>query len=347
MQICRINPLSDPRWQRFVESHRAAAIFHTRAWLEALHRTYGYEPVVYAGVGADQELVSGIPFCRIRSFVTGRRLVSLPFSDHCQPLVENAGQLADLVAAAENDIKRDGFKYVELRPLELDQPYIEAVNLAESSEAVLHRLNLARSQQVIVDGFHKSCVLRKIRNTCTGLVYEAGRSESLLARFYRLLLLTRRKHQLPPQPLVWFRNLISSLGDALTIRLVSKDGLPIASVLTLSFKKIVTYKYSCSDPRFNSMAGTVHLIWDIIQESMTMGATELDLGKSDLDTPGLIQFKDHWGAVRSRLLYYRYPSPARRVSRHPAMVSAAQRLLTAIPDSMFTAVGGLLYRHVG
>ena len=347
MQVCRIDPLSDLRWPRFVDSHPAAGIFHTRAWLQALHRTYGYEPVVYAGVGMGGELVSGIPFCKIRSFVTGRRLVSLPFSDHCQPLADNIDQLRDLVTAAENDIRRQGFKYVELRPVTADETSLAPIHLTPSYWSVLHRLDLARSQQSIVDGFHKSCIRRKISKERADLVYEEGRSASLLAGFYRLLILTRRRHQLPPQPLIWFRNLIQCLGDGLTIRLLSKDGAPIASILTLTFKGVVTLKYSCSDDRFNSMAGTIHLMWQTIQDAIRSGATQLDLGKSDLDAPGLIQFKDHWGAAQSPLTYFRGPSVAKARSQHPVIVSAAQRLLTAIPDSIFTAVGGLLYRHVG
>jgi hypothetical protein len=291
--------------------------------------------------------VSGIPFCKIRSFVTGRRLVSVPFSDHCQPLAANAEELTAMLAAVQDDVRREGFKYLELRPLHLAERELALARLAKSSEAVVHRLDLGRSRTEIVNGFHKSCILRKIRGGRDKLVCEEGRSEVLLGKFYRLLVLTRRKLQLPPQPLAWFRNLIDRLGDALTIRVLSTDGVPIASVLTLSFKRVVTYKYSCSDPQFNSLAGTVHLIWRIIQDAMQAGAIELDLGKSGLDTPGLIVFKDHWGAVKSPLTSYTYPAPVMTRAQNPAVVAAAKRLLRAFPDPVFTAVGGLLYRHVG
>ena len=42
------------------------------------------------------ELQSAIVFCRIRSGFTGARLVSLPFSDHCDPLVASPDDLAVL-----------------------------------------------------------------------------------------------------------------------------------------------------------------------------------------------------------------------------------------------------------
>src|SRR5258705_3628038 len=101
MTISCVDP-SSAAWQTFVESHPNSRIFHTSGWLEALRRTYGYEPIVYAASNG-RSITSGIPFCRIRSRLTGRRLVSLPFSDHCQPLVAETEQFRDLLAAAKAD----------------------------------------------------------------------------------------------------------------------------------------------------------------------------------------------------------------------------------------------------
>ncbi len=42
------------------------------------------------------------------------------------------------------------------------------------------------------------------------------------------------------------------------------------------------------------------------------GSRMLDLGRSDVDQPGLIAFKDHLGATQSTLTYYRYPKRAPR-----------------------------------
>jgi hypothetical protein len=42
-----LDPTNDSRWAEFVERHPRASVFHTVGWLEALRRTYGYEPVAY------------------------------------------------------------------------------------------------------------------------------------------------------------------------------------------------------------------------------------------------------------------------------------------------------------
>ena len=41
-----LDPLADARWDDLLERHPRASVFHSRGWLEALKRTYGYEPIV-------------------------------------------------------------------------------------------------------------------------------------------------------------------------------------------------------------------------------------------------------------------------------------------------------------
>src|SRR5437867_8367151 len=146
MDVCRINPLTDPRWRHFVESHPDASIFHTPEWLEALRRTYGYEPIAYAATCTAGHIKSGIPFCRVNSLLTGRRLVSLPFSDHCQPLVGNADDLIELLEAARRDAERQRLKYVEVRPLIAYEGCVQSrTKFEESSRVVVHRIDLRLS----------------------------------------------------------------------------------------------------------------------------------------------------------------------------------------------------------
>src|SRR6185369_4897333 len=86
--VYQIDPLRDPRWPEFVNRHRDASVFHSRPWLQAVQRTYGYTPVVYTTSAPTEALSNGIVLCRISSWLTGRRMVSVPFSDHCEPLVD-------------------------------------------------------------------------------------------------------------------------------------------------------------------------------------------------------------------------------------------------------------------
>src|SRR5216683_3051172 len=85
--VHEIDPLGDPRWDQLVENHPKASVFHSANWLRALQSAYDYDPVVLTTSPPGVALSNGLVFCRIKSWLTGRRLVSLPFSDHCEPLV--------------------------------------------------------------------------------------------------------------------------------------------------------------------------------------------------------------------------------------------------------------------
>jgi CelD/BcsL family acetyltransferase involved in cellulose biosynthesis len=345
--IERIDPLKDARWPEFLQRHPNASIFHTPGWLEALRRTYGYQPVVFTSSSSTHELANGLVFCCINSRFTGRRLVSLPFSDHCQPLADNPERLMALLRFLEQSLKKEKWRYVELRPLTIGGSSLSGFEQNQTS--YIHILNLSGSQDEIFRGFHKDSIQRKIRRAeREGLTYEEGRSEQFLDQFYHLLLRTRRRHQLPPQPREWFRNLIDCLGDQLKIRVASRHGQPMASILTLGFKNVLVYKYGCSDAKYHNL-GPMHLLfWKSIQEAKNNGLKEFDLGRSDADNEGLVEFKSRWGATQSKLTYLRYPaSVVREASSEGWGVRIAKRLFLHMPDGFLEAAGKLLYRHVG
>lgn len=345
MAVYEIDPIKDARWHEFLQQHPAASIFHTPGWLQALHRTYGYKPVALTTSLPGQPLTNGSPFCEISSWLSGRRLVSLPFSDHCTPLVESSEQIRELLAAVQERIEQQNWKYVEIRALDFQLP--DSAVSGPSKVFVSHHLDLRPSQDEIFRTFHKDCVQRTIRRAeKANLTYEAGTSEKLLVKFYYLLLSTRRKHGLPPQPKAWFRNLVACLRDQVTIHVASIDTRPIASILTLRHKRVLVYKYGCSDQRANHFGGTHLLLWKAIQSAKSDGLSEFDLGRSECDNPGLISFKDRWGAKRSVLTYFRFPLKGRMEST-ATQGALVKYLFAHVPDSVLVAAGRMLYKHVG
>ena len=346
VSVCKLNPLQDPRWQRFVDSHPHASVFHTTQWLEALHRTYRYEPVVYTTTPPGNPLSNGIVFCRIRSWVSGSRLVSLPFSDHCEPLA-NAQEMTELMDSLRVSRDRTRWKYIEVRPLQ-STAAAQPSDLTKTESYSLQMLDLAPDLDTLFRNFHKSCVQRKIhRAEREKLVYEQGRSDALLKKFYNLLLLTRRRHGLPPQPLIWFRNAIASLGDAVLIRIASKDGQAVASIVTIQYRSTLVYKYGCSDSRFNNLGGNSLLFWRAIQDAKKDGLSRFDLGRSETDNHGLITFKENWGAASMPLDYYRLPARQPFHLHSGWRTRVAKGVFSIMPDTLFAATGKLLYRHIG
>ena len=343
--VYKIDPLQDVRWVEFLKQHQMATLFHSKEWLDALQRTYGYQSRVLTTCGPGERLTNGLVFCRIQSWLTGRRLVSLPFSDHCMPLIENEEELGWLLSELRQEADREREKYLEIRSLSgvagLPQ------DLSVSATFCLHQLDLRPSLDELFHGFHCSCIRRKIaRAERKGIVYRDGSSEELLGTFYRLAVLTRRRHQIPPQPLAWFRNLIECFGDRAKIRLAFHEGQPAAGILTIQYKGCMTYKYGGSDPRFHRLGPMQLLMWKAIQEAKASGLVEFDMGRTDWDNAGLLAFKDRWGGARSTLLYLRHPAPMpdHRTEDIPAWI--ARRIFAWAPASLLSTAGNLLYRHM-
>ena len=224
--VFEIDPLQDPRWRAFVERHSDASVFHRVEWLYALKSCYGYVPRAVTLSPPGSALENALVFCEVRSGLTGKRLVSLPFSDHTEPLANSSDEIDVLVASLAGKVDDQKWKYFELRPIL--RPPSPNSGLGVSNTYYFHQLDLRSSEQVLLRSFHKDCVRRKIRRAereC--LRYEEGRSESLLNHFYKLLIMSRRRQGLPPQPLNWFRALIDCVGKDVQIRVAFKNDLPV------------------------------------------------------------------------------------------------------------------------
>ena len=336
-----IDPLTDARWAELLERSELASVFHTRGWLLALSRTYGYKPTVFTTSGPRRDLGNAIACCRVRSWLTGRRIVSLPFSDHCDPLLMDEtddGLLASLSRLGD----REGAKYIELRPRQGIHALPEACGFRQADCFAHHSLDLRCGLEAIFSRFHKDCIQRAIRRAERDkLVCESGRDEGAIRKFYSLMVRTRRRHGLPPQPMQWFRNLADCLGDAMQILIASREGRSVAGLLALTYKRSATYKYACSHEDFRSLGAGPFLLWQLISRAKALGADELDLGRSN--TAGLMTFKERWGARRTPLVYWRSAS-----GEPEALEYAARPTLHAViartPARVLAVAGSVLYR---
>jgi hypothetical protein len=349
--LYRIEPLKDPRWELFLKDHSRSSVFHSSAWLEALRRTYGYDSIVYTTSPPEEKLQNGLVFCRVESWLTGRRLVSLPFSDHCAPLVRGSEDMQFFIDALEEEGRTRHWRYIEMRPLDM----VERIGPVRHSSMTytLHQLDLTPDLDTLFGNLHKNSVQRKIRRAeREGLDYQEGASQLLLDSFYRLLVITRRRHQVPPQPKSWFHNLSDCFGEALKIRIAFKDKRPVAGMITIRYKDTLVYKYGGSDAKFNNLGGMHLLYWKAIQDAKNSGLRTFDLGRSDSGQDGLITFKNRWGATQSRLTYLRFGAAGN--AEHifdPAGGSWKMRIVKQIfrraPHRLLSALGGILYKHVG
>ena len=349
MRIYQIDPTKDARWEEFLQAHPNASVFHTAAWLQALRRTYGYEPVTLTTSPPTGELKNGLVFCDVKSWLTGRRLVSLPFSDHCEPLCDSNEDLDFLIRYLQAALEHESWRYLEIRPIDgsIGQRS-NGIGFLPAATYFLHILDLRPDLDAVFRSLDKDCVQRRIqRAERAGLVEECGRSDDLLKEFYALFVVTRGRHRLPPIPYAWFRNLIQCQGKALEIRLAHNGKTPISAILTLQFKDGVYYKYGCSDARFNKFGATPWLLWRAIAAAKSNGAIKFDMGRTEENNAGLLAFKNHWVPQPKRLVYWKFPDASSPDSINSWKLRMAKRVFSLMPYRLLRITGKVIYRHIG
>jgi hypothetical protein len=340
-----IDPIEDSRWDVFVERHARASVFHTAGWLKALRDAYGYRSLAVTTSPPGADLRNGIVVTRVESRITGRRLVSVPFADHCEPLTDTAEESAELLTAVMEMRSRGRFRYVELRPLAEGR---SPDGFDISGSYLFHSLDLRATEAQLFSRLHRDSIQRKIRRAGReGLQHLEGQSDDLMRAFYRLLTVTRQRHGLPPQPYYWFEHLGRQLADRLTIHVAVKAGTPIASILTLRHRQTIYYKYGASDARHHSSGAMPFLFWRLIVGARAGGVSTLDLGRSDLDGPGLIVFKERLGGARATLSYFRCPPPTRPPGPARGPSTFARLLMRMLPGFARRGAGRLIYPHLG
>jgi hypothetical protein len=259
----------------------------------------------------------------------------------CEPLVEGPEEGKEILGSLQSALGREKFKYIELRPLSAN--LLAETGLQKNNSFCFHALDLHPELGELFGRLQKDSIQRKIRRAeREALFYEEGRSDTLLNKFYHLFVQTRRRHRVPPQPVNWFRNVVTCLGDRVKIRVASKAGRPIASIVTLRHGNTMVYKYGGSDASAHNLGAMPFLFWNAKKD----GVQKFDFGRSDCDNAGLITFKDRWGSRRTELTYWR--SPGRSADgREQWKLKVAGPIFACMPDLFLAASGRILYRHLG
>lgn len=340
-----VDPLGDPRWDELVDRAPEGSIFHHSRWLRLLGSTYGYELTACCVASGDGTLLAGLPVAAVSSRLSGRRLVALPFSDLCPPLVRlDAPPGASLaLESALGGLQRSRGVPLEVRGTGA------VLAQARSGECFHHHvLALDGGVDAVRGRFAKSQVMRGVRRAVrAGLHAERRTDREALAAFFRLHVHTRRRLGVPTQPRKFILGLEELFAHGLGfVLLVRHDERAVAGGVFLTQGEVLTYKYGASDARLLSLRPNNLMFMEAIGWACEHGYRRLDFGRTHWGQDGLRAFKLSWGA-EERELRYRLVGGAEPGGRNPH----AQRLLAAIirrsPPMAGRLIGEALYRHAG
>jgi len=343
LNISIINPIDHPHWDELLLTAERATVFHTAAWARVLSESYGYQPLYFATIEGGK-LAGLIPVMEIKSFLTGKRGVSLPFTDFCDPVADTAAIFQALMGRLTEYGNRAGWKCIELKggaELLDGAPHCE--------EHFVHNLDLAGNAEGLIKSLRESTRRNIHKAEKQGVAVALLHTREALAAFYGLHCRTRRRYGLPPQPWSFFEKIHEHVIGPKhgLVALAVHQGRPVAGAVYFLFRDCALYKFGASDRRFQHLRANNLVMWEAIRWFCRNGFRSLHLGRTEPENEGLMQFKRGWRPADGKVAYHKYDLRARRFVAGKSGPKTSYTMFKLLPVPVLRIAGHLLYRHVG
>lgn len=344
-EIQTIDPTTHPAWSELV-ARSNSGVFNSPQWIDTIVETYGFNIEAAVLPGADARPIAGLACADVRD-LRGERLMSLPFSDYCDPIVESAEQWEKLIAPF---LARELPLHLRVRDAEVprnDERFECVGELAwhgttlEGDEAdALARLDPQFRQGLRAAERH-------------GVTVRFGTDLDDVRTFYELHCHTRMlKYRLLPQPWFFFENMWKRFApfDGIVVGLAEHEGDVIAGALYLIFSNVIYYKFGASVTDRLAVRPNELLGWRSMLLGRERGCTAYDWGVSDLDQPGLIRYKRKCATEERRVVALRHTPAGYACHSYAAEVEETLNVLTRgltgedVPPLVAQRAADVLYR---
>lgn len=318
----------------FVEAHPEATPFHLPAWSAGVERGCGARAHCLLAEDSGGAIAGLLPLAEIRSRLFGTAMVSAGFGVGGGALGEGVDLLAE---AAWTLARRRGCASVELRggavPIGWDRR--EGVHarfvreLPAADEAILAAI--PRKQRAEV-------------RRALGFSLEVEVSRDLDAH-YRVYAESVRNLGTPVFPRALFASVLEAFGEDADILTVSRDGRPLASVLSLYFRGTVYPYWGGGTGEARAARANELMYYALMRHAARRGCARFDFGRSKVGS-GAFAFKKNWG-FEPRPLVYAVRGAARETNpaspRYRLQVAAWKKL----PLWAANRLGPLIARGLG
>jgi hypothetical protein len=333
--------LADPGWMDVVRRHPGATAFHHPAWSRVITDTYGFDGFVLTRRALNGSILAGLPVIRVDHPLLKPRLASLPFTDHCPPLIAEGEDSIQFLNAVETwrDARGEG--------LEIRAGLPEHAPAGSKVVGTRRLVVLDPDPATVFRTLHRNRVQKRVRRAPElGVQIVITRSRGDLEIFYRLHCQTRRRQGVPVHPRrfiqsIWTHLVEPGLGFAV---LAFSGSTPIAAALFLAWNGHLTYKFGASDSSHWRLGANFLVHWTAIEWGCVNGFRTYDFGRTDSAHESLREFKSAWGGAELPLVYSYMGSAAPR-SKSGLAASTVSKVIKHSPTAVCRALGELLYRY--
>jgi lipid II:glycine glycyltransferase (peptidoglycan interpeptide bridge formation enzyme) len=280
----------------------------------------------------------------IKSLLTGRRGVSLPFTDECRPVARDSEQFKEMLRYVFEYGKTAGWKHLEFRGGHkgLDRFPVHTTHYC-------HTVELDRDDAKIFSTFRNSNKRNIKRARKENLTVDLSYTLKSVKEFYRLNCTTRKHHGLPPQPFSFFRTIFDHIISRKKgfVALACNKNRSVAAAVYFHFGTEAVYKYGASDRNYHHLRPNNLMMWQAIKWCCRNGFKRFSFGRTEPENHGLLQFKRGWGTKEDRINYYKYDLAKDVFVRANSTLNSSYNLFKIMPLPLLRLTGNFFYRHVG
>ena len=326
-------------WDAFATSQTGYTHFHRYGWRKVIESVFGHECQYLAARNERRELLGVLPLVRVKSFVFGDFLVSMPFLNYGGP-IGTPDAISALVREAVRIASSHAVKLLELRsrcPLPVDLPVSHrkitvVLDLERTPDAAFRRFDAKLRSQV-----------RRPQKEGVEMRFGADQIEPFFAVFSRHM----RDLGTPTLSLRFFRAIVDEFPDDAWVACAWLKGRPVAAGLGFVFGNEFELTWASSLREFNREAPNMLLYWALMTRAIDHGLTLFNFGRCTQGS-GTHRFKAQWGGRDETLWWYDWSSgaSASTPSPHDSAYSWGPRLWRLLPVPVATALGPRIVRFI-
>lgn len=332
----------DEKILNFITSDNRSEIYHHPAWLNAIQKTLNQKAFYLFSLNNSGEPDGLLPFIEFRDILSRKKLISLPFSTYCDPLIPRE-KLFDAIRFLQQQIS--DYRFIDLRFKENYQNQLK--DFSVTSEYYTHILTLRNTIEETFNSFHPRSVkasIRRAEKNNLNIVWD--NSIEHLNIFYKLEFKLRKRLFLPPIPFKFFNNVLEELSkfNMISIPIVYKNNIPIAAGFILNFKDTFYLEYTAADKNYFNLYPNHKLFFEVIKRAQNSGAKFIDFGRTSTSNTSLITFKEKWAAERIPLYHYYYPQLTNIKSDNSSLKKILLSINSHLPDFLLKLEGEIIYK---
>lgn len=353
--MSRVDLLQTPdeeRWEHFVQREPRAGIYHSLAWRDVTREGLGHEPCYLCARDHAGEVVGILPLFRVRGWISGHRLVSVPMRDRGGPVGRTPEIEAELMAAAVELCRATRGDFLEVRTLDpLDAAAVADLPLVRQQHWITSRVDLSGGHEQTWKRLHQKVRQHVRKGEAQGVSVELDSSHDGLVRFFDAFVSARTAMGIPPFPFrfieaVWKHLIVPGRANLL---LAVHESTLINGMINLVSKDTVIAAYSAPQRQWAKLYPAEMVYWRTMEWGARSGFATFDFGADSPTQEGLIAFKAKFGAQTTLMSSYFYlhrtrtPQQADSSSESYAL---ARRIWRMLPDSWSRVLGAQVTRRL-